>query len=248
MISVCMASYNGEKYIAEQIKSILANLSVEDELIISDDGSVDGTIDIIQHFSDGDSRIRLISGPGKGVIKNFENAISHAKGDLIFLSDQDDVWNADKVNRVKMCFEDPGVNVVLHNAAIVGSSINDTGMTFFDFRHSRKGLLRNLIKNSYIGCCMAFRRELVPVITPIPGNIEMHDWWIGLIGEITHGTCLLDRTLIDYRRHDNNVSKMYHHPLQKMIRNRIIICNELRKRMYIIKEYKQKRLGIQNAL
>ena len=241
MISVCMASYNGEKYIAEQINSILANLSAADELIISDDGSVDGTIDMIQRFSDRDSRVLLISGPGKGVIKNFENAISHAKGELIFLSDQDDVWDADKVKMVKKCFDDPGVNVVLHNAAIVDSNRNDIGMTFFDFRHSKKGMLRNLIKNSYIGCCMAFRRELVPVITPIPGNIEMHDWWIGLIGEMTQGTCLLDSTLIDYRRHDNNVSKMYHHPLKKMIRNRMIICNELRKRMPVIREFRKRK-------
>ena len=97
MISVCMATYNGEKYIREQIDSILAQLGDKDELIVSDDGSADATLSIVRSFSD--PRIKIISNTGKhGTNGNFENALKHAQGDYIFLSDQDDVWLPGKVN------------------------------------------------------------------------------------------------------------------------------------------------------
>ena len=89
-ISVAMATYNGEKYIKKQIESILINLNKDDELIISDDGSKDKTLDIIKSIKD--KRIKIISGPKQGVIKNFENALNNCTGEYIFLSDQDDIW------------------------------------------------------------------------------------------------------------------------------------------------------------
>ena len=93
-VSVAMASFNGEKYISTQIKTILENLTENDELVISDDGSTDGTRRIIEGFND--SRIRLLEGPKQGVKKNFENAIRNCSGKYIFLSDQDDVWMCGK--------------------------------------------------------------------------------------------------------------------------------------------------------
>ena len=98
MKSVAMAYYNGAKYIDEQIRSILANMEDADELIISVDDASDGSETILQNWAQNDPRIRIIKGPGKGVVKNFENAIKHCRGDIIFLSDQDDVWEK------KSCF------------------------------------------------------------------------------------------------------------------------------------------------
>ena len=101
MISVCVATYNGEKFIREQIESILCQLSSDDEIIVSDDGSTDGTIVIINCI--GDKRIRIIEGPRKhSPTFNFENALKEAKGDYIFLADQDDVW---KTNKVEVCMK-----------------------------------------------------------------------------------------------------------------------------------------------
>ncbi|MEO5643505.1 MAG: glycosyltransferase, partial [Bacteroidia bacterium] len=95
-ISVCLATYNGEKYIGEQLQSILIQLSQHDEVIISDDSSSDRTIDIVQAF--GDSRIIILHGQTfRSPIRNFENALSHAGGQYIFLADQDDVWLPEKV-------------------------------------------------------------------------------------------------------------------------------------------------------
>ena len=99
-ISVCMAVYNGEKYIREQIASILGQLAPGDELIISDDGSSDGTLDEARAF--GDARIRLLANQlDRGYSGNFENAIRHAGGDIIFLSDQDDVWLPGRVEKMR---------------------------------------------------------------------------------------------------------------------------------------------------
>ena len=90
MISVCMATYNGERFIVGQIRSILSQLNADDELIISDDGSTDDTTILIEGI--GDKRITLLNGGFHSPIKNFENAIKHAKGDVVYLSDQDDLW------------------------------------------------------------------------------------------------------------------------------------------------------------
>lgn len=94
MISVCIATYNGEKYLEEQLDSILPQLDSRDELIISDDGSKDATLAIIKRYTAQDQRIKFFKGPGKGVIANFEFAINQSQGEFIFLADQDDVWSA----------------------------------------------------------------------------------------------------------------------------------------------------------
>lgn len=95
MISVCMATYNGEEYIKEQLESILCQLGEMDEIIISDDGSTDNTLNIIESYND--SRIKIHINTGKhGFVYNFENALQKAKGEYIFLSDQDDIWLPEK--------------------------------------------------------------------------------------------------------------------------------------------------------
>ena len=236
MISVCLASYNGEKYIHEQLSSILACLDSEDELIVSDDGSSDGTISIIKDLVLRDKRIKLVDGPHRGVIANFSNLISLAKGDEIFLSDQDDVWHPDKVSKVMSTFEMTGTDLVTHNARIVDSERNPTKSTLFSIRSSKPGFLKNVVKNSYVGCCMAFKREIVPYILPIPENIEMHDWWIGLVGELMTSPVFIDDELIDYRRHNANVSPMNHYGFKKMVNNRVVLLTEIAKRRQFIAE------------
>ncbi len=97
--SVCIATFNGGRYLREQLDSILSQLSAEDEVIISDDGSVDDTWDILTEYAEKDRRIKLFSGPRQGLIANFGYAIQQTKGELIFLADQDDVWLETKVKK-----------------------------------------------------------------------------------------------------------------------------------------------------
>lgn len=221
-VSVAMATYNGEKYIKEQINSILINLEQNDELIISDDGSKDNTRNIVQNIQMNDSRVKLFDGPKKGVKQNFANAIEKCNGEYIFLADQDDVWIDDKVKKVLKVFEEKGVTLVIHNCEIVNEKLEKTDKTFFEFRNSGKGIIKNIWKNTYIGCCMAFKSEIKDKILPIPNDIEMHDQWIGIINEKYGKSYFLDECLIKYRRHGNNVSQMKHYGLWKMIKNRIV--------------------------
>lgn len=223
--SVALAYYNGGQYIEEQVISILSQLGDEDELIISvDDAEEDGSAPILHHLKRQDRRVRVIQGPGKGVVRNFENAIRHCRGDIIFLSDQDDVWLPGKAQRVTAVFLRPEVMAVLHDARIVDAQGNPEGdETLFAMRKSGTGLMKNLVRNSYIGCCMAFRRELVPVILPIPERMYMHDYWIGTAAELCGEVALIREPLLAYRRHGGNVTELTHGSIGFMIRKRMDI-------------------------
>ena len=201
-ISVCMAVKNGESFIHEQLASILPQLAGEDELIISDDHSSDCTLKIIQGI--GDPRIRLIQNEGHGLIANFENALGAAHGTYIFLADQDDVWMPDKVKITLHYLE--SYDLVVTDCMIVNECLELTQKSFYDQNHSRKGLFRNLFKNSYMGCCMAFHKKVLAKSLPFPDRIPMHDSWIGLIAEIHFQVIFVKQKLLVHRRHRHNAS------------------------------------------
>jgi len=203
-----MATYNGEVFLREQIDSILPQLSFDDELIISDDKSNDTTVAIINEFKD--NRIKLIFNQNKKVkrahpaISNFENALKHAKGDYIFLSDQDDIW---KPNKISLTIEYiKKYDLVLSDCELIDKNGILLYNSFFELNQSKKGLFYNLKKNSYIGCCMAFKRELLKIILPFPKDIPLHDVWIGFVAELKFKPYFLNEKLICYRRHDNVTS------------------------------------------
>ena len=202
-LSVCIATYNGEKYIQEQLLSILHQLDKNDEVIVSDDSSSDRTIEIIKAFKDE----RVIIYPNqkfRNPALNFENAIKKSSGDIIFLSDQDDIWEDDKVNVMRKYLLD--YDLVLSDCRIIDSENKVIGDSFFEIRGSHKGVVNNLYKNSYIGCCMAFRKSLMDVFIPFPKGIYMHDWWIGITSEIYGKVFFCEDKLVRYRRHENNAS------------------------------------------
>lgn len=204
MISVCMATYNGELYIEEQINSILVQLLNTDELIISDDGSIDRTIEIIKSFND--DRIKLLINNSKCYTKNFENALSKAKGDYIFLSDQDDVWLP---NKVKVTLEYlKNYDFVVNDATVVNEKLKILYKSRNKKFKIRKGFLNNFIKSYYLGCCMAFNKKVLEAALPFPKNnsLCLHDTWISLLSEKYFRTYIIEEPLIYYRRHDNNVS------------------------------------------
>lgn len=205
MISVALAAYKGEKYIYEQIKSILPQLAEHDEIIVSDDRPGGITEKIVRKMMEKDKRIHYVEGNGKGVVANFINAIRHCHGDKIFLCDQDDVWLPDKVRLVMKEFYN-GADLVLHNAYVTDKKLNITNSSFFELRGSRKGVIRNIVKNSYMGCCMAFDRKMLKHIMPIPKSAPMHDQWIGLVCEVYGKVTFIDQPLIYHRMHGNNVT------------------------------------------
>lgn len=203
MISVCIPTYNGEKYIVQQLESILNQLDDGDEVIISDDSSTDKTIEIIRKFHD--SRIILLENcQFKSPIFNLQNALIHANGDYIFLADQDDVWLPGKV--VAMIHHLQHYNIVVSDCKLIDSNGNVTADSFFDINHSGKGLIHNFIKNSYLGCCIAFRKEMLRLYLPFPVSIAMHDIWIGLLSEIFGNPIFIPDKFVLYRRHDASLT------------------------------------------
>ena len=156
MVSICLAAYKGEKYIEEQIRSILPQLSYEDEIIVSDDKPGGRTEKIVRRLSEEDQRIIYVEGRGKGVVSNFTNAIRYSRGDKIFLCDQDDVWLPEKVKRVMEAFSE-GADLVLHNAYVTDENLNITSHSFFNDRGSKKGVINNVITIiTRISCCKHF--------------------------------------------------------------------------------------------
>lgn len=229
-VSVAMATYNGEKYIKEQIKSILECLEENDELVISDDGSTDNTLGIINSFND--NRIVLIEGPQKGIKQNFANAIKNTSGEYIFLSDQDDIWEKDKVTEVIKCFEKENCTLVVHDAEVVDENLNMVMSSYYSYRNSGKGIIKNIYKNTYIGCCMAFLSKAKKYVLPIPNDIEMHDQWIGVLNDKYGKTYFSTKKLIKYRRHSLNNSQMNHYGIIKMIKNRLTFIVRYMERIY----------------
>ena len=204
MISVCVATYNGEKFIKEQIESILCQLSSDDEIIVSDDGSTDGTIVIINCI--GDKRIRIIEGPHKhSPTFNFENALKEAKGDYIFLADQDDVW---KTNKVEVCMKWlQKYDCVVSDAEVTDSNLNPLYPSLYAIMQVRQGHIYNTVwKNGYTGCCMAFRRNILEASLPFPKDIPMHDIWIGNVAAYKYNVKFISEKLVLFRRHNETIS------------------------------------------
>ena len=216
-ISVALAAYKGEQYISEQIDSILCQLGENDELIISDDYPEGKTREIVLGYQSKDKRIRYIEGEGKGVVKNFENALNACSGDVIFLSDQDDVWMPDKVKLV-MKEISSGSDLVLHDAAVTDSDLNITEPSYFAVHGSNASFFGNMARNSFVGCCMAFTKEVLHECLPFPEGLPMHDWWIALVAmKKKRNVVLLSKPLIKWRRHSATVTGKKTSLLQKIM-------------------------------
>lgn len=211
-VSVAMATYNGEKYIRQQVDSILAQLTNEDELIISDNGSKDGTLRILNDHYSNDSRVSIINCQNPGVIANFNNALSHCNNEIIFLSDQDDIWQSNKVEVTLNNFlTHPSIDLIMSDIVVVDNQMNPIIPSFFAYRGTRLGVLKNIFKNTYIGCAMAFRKSFVQPLLPIPDKVPMHDMWLGIMANKHHKAMLIPDKLTFYRRHDNTVTTVENH-------------------------------------
>lgn len=200
-----MATYNGERYVKDQIDSILCQLREEDELIISDDGSSDSTISIIQSYTD--NRLRLLLGNKfHSPVYNFENALNHAKGDIIFLCDQDDVWKPNRISKTLEFFNNEKISCVLCNRDVIDYKGTIIQSCIYKENPIKKDFFLQLLHNPYIGCCMAFRRDLLSLALPFPENLPMHDLWIGLLGSLLKKNDFISEALVLYRRHGGNVT------------------------------------------
>lgn len=234
-ISVCLATYNGTRFIGVQLKSILTQLKEIDEVIIVDDSSTDDTVYKITNIKD--RRIKLfLNEKSIGAALTFSRALSYATGDLIFMSDQDDRWHEEKVNILCSLFNSKSLDLIVHDANVEVDGIFAQD-SLFSINNSSPGILKNIFKNTYTGCCMAFRRNILINILPISPNIGIyHDAWIGILAEyFGYKILFLNTPLIDFVRHDNNASSSKRRNLYLIIRDRVRFIFALLKHLITIK-------------
>jgi glycosyltransferase involved in cell wall biosynthesis len=232
-ISVCMATYNGEAYVERQIASILEQLSPRDEVIVVDDCSTDRTIETLKKI--GDSRIAIhVNDRNRREVFSFSRAISLAGNDIIFMSDQDDVWMPGRANLMKQRLIESGADVVSSNlqwidAAEVPIDVPYDGVAASSSAKHVRNIADILIgKTNYFGCAMAFRREFVPVVTPIPAFVESHDLWIALASNLARSNLHLDEPTLLKRKHDGNAtSTVSNRSLYRKLRSRAIFALSL---------------------
>lgn len=209
MISVCVTTYNGADYIESQLRSILVQLSAHDEVIVSDDGSADETMQVIRGI--GDKRIRVLEHPHVGVTRNFYAALDEAKGEYIFLADQDDVWLENKVSRCVECLQK--YDLVVTDAKVTDESLCVVEKSLFELLNSREGLWKNWFACTFYGSMMAFRRSVLDAAHPYPSSTMIaHDWWIGMVAEMKGKVCFLKEPLVLYRRHAGTMTQVNKKP------------------------------------
>jgi glycosyltransferase involved in cell wall biosynthesis len=216
-ISVAMCTYNGEKYIKNQITSILSQSVAVDEIIICDDNSNDNTLSILMQFQiENVHKIKIYQNEFNiGSTKNFEKAIEISSGDYIFLSDQDDIWKVNKVEKVIQHFtENPSIEAIFSNADLINEKNEKIGAitlwdsVFFIEKQLKKPLdLFCLIKskrNMVTGATLCIKKEVKNLILPFP-NIKKyyHDEWIAIIIASRNKLNYITEELISYRIHSN---------------------------------------------
>jgi glycosyltransferase involved in cell wall biosynthesis len=203
-----MATYNGEKYIEQQLLSILSQLASDDEVIISDDHSKDATLGIVANLADARVKVVRPSTP-QGPIHNFEHALGYATKDVVVLSDQDDVWLEHRAAEIRNYFRNSiaKYDLLVLDSFVVDQHLKVVEPSVFALLEAGSGLFKNIYRNTYIGCHMAFRRKLLDVALPFPAHISMHDVWLGLVSELMGPVKFLPGPSMLFRRTGNNFTK-----------------------------------------
>lgn len=202
LISVAITTYNGEKFLEKQLCSILAQTHANVEIVICDDGSSDNTIKIIQELQRQHKKISLYQNDcNLGYVKNFEKAIELCAGEYIALSDQDDIWLNEKLEKL---VNNIGSNLLIHSDV---SLIDDRDALLCE---RWKGNVTShtcfedfMFSNVVTGCTVLFRKEILEEALPFPKGLAYHDWWLGLVAA-KHGRIIfLNEPLILYRQHES---------------------------------------------
>jgi glycosyltransferase involved in cell wall biosynthesis len=212
-ISIALCTYNGAQFLQEQLESIAHQTRIPDEMIICDDKSKDGTLEVVKNFaSKAPFPVKLfVNEKNLGSSRNFEKAIGLCTGDIIFLSDQDDFWHHDKLDKIEKVFmESPSTGAVFANAEVVDENLIPLGYTLWDsigfgkrrqiYFNKGKSIEILLQRNVVTGSTMAFRADFKNVLLPVPLS-WVHDGWIALIIAFISDLETIPESLIKYRQH-----------------------------------------------
>lgn len=236
-VSVCLASYNGEKYILQQVFSILEQLNEFGELIVVDDCSTDKTTDLL--YSIKDNRVKVyVNRENLGHVKTFENAILKAQGDFIFLSDQDDIWIPGRLSMMLSELKSGEKSVVATNFYLFDDNIElatqNKKRLPSSCSRSKIALLIFLGVIPYFGCAMAFKRSVKGILLPFPSYVESHDLWLAFVGIFEGGISHVECESLYHRVHGSNLTPKRRRSLAKVAKTRfyfllLLSCVFLRK-------------------
>jgi len=204
-ISIVMATYNGANFLVEQLESLANQTILPNEIIISDDNSSDCTVDLVKRFQKTSSiEIKInINKENLGYSGNFNKALSLSSGDLVFLSDQDDVWFPNKIEyMLNVVDKNPSYLMYMNNAILTNSKLKPSEFTTYG-----QIKIAGFNDESYImGCCALVKRELLEFALPIPVELNAHDVFLGTISDGLKAKYISSEILQYYRRHDSNTS------------------------------------------
>lgn len=204
-----MATYNGEKYLAEQLDSIINQTYHNWNLLIRDDSSTDRTLEIIQDYQKKDNRIKLLKDNkgNLGIVKNFEELLKNSESEFIMFSDQDDIWVENKLDMyLKMIEKIKNKGFMIHSDAILfdKNKSNILKDTFISKKAINRGL-ENVFFNYFVqGATILISKEIKNFILPFPKEVYLHDRYIHLISELFFERIFVNKALIYYRQHGDN--------------------------------------------
>lgn len=213
-IDILLATYNGEKYLKEQIESILNQTYKNFRLIISDDCSKDSTREIIKEYEQKDKRIiSYFQNENLGYIKNFEFLLTKVENTIYMLSDQDDFWLPEKIEKTYEKLKYENADLVFTDLEVVDQNLNTVFKSFNDYmlltRKIKKYYNRYIMQylyNCITGCTIMSKKKFIPQILPLPNESKnvVHDLWIGLVVSLNGKIAYLDEKTIKYRQHGSN--------------------------------------------
>lgn len=205
MLSIVMATYNGENYLIAQLDSILNQNLLAQEIIIVDDHSHDQTWNILKKYAEQNPTIKIYqNSQNLGIVRTFNRAIELSTKNYIALSDQDDIWLPHKLEQL---MQHIGDDLLIHSdACLVDENLQLLSDSHFNYSHKIKkiNLVQMLLANSVTGCCTLFHRDLIKKYFPIPEKFYIHDHYLGLAASNENKIKFLAQTLVLYRQHSHN--------------------------------------------
>lgn len=207
-VSIAMATYNGETFLNEQLTSFLNQSIYPDELIVCDDRSTDNTLSILREFSTTSPfKVEIYENETNlGYGRNFSKALSICNGDIVFLSDQDDIWHDNKLETMLSLIEEHNnYQLFMHDAKLVTGDLRPLPDTKIERTKRLYGNLNNFVQ----GSCSAIRRDLIKILLPIPTSVIAHDNWIAKIAQLLDARIVTEEQLMEYRIHGENTSPFH---------------------------------------
>lgn len=251
-----MATFNGARHLQEQLQSLAKQTRLPDELVVTDDCSSDNTMNILREFSEYAPFPVFITQNRENIGwgRNFSKALMDTSGDLVFLSDQDDVWMPGKLEyMVKLAEENPDYLLLMNDTMITDANLNATGYT-------KLGQLKaaGLSEDRFVmGSCSTVRRELIDLCLPVPKGFTEHDIWISHFANNLSGRLISDKVLQYYRRHDQNVTNTISsytgkvhilHKIKLKLRKNSAALKDPGKQLRLIRKSENLKDGFQRAL